>query len=172
MGLFDQILNAVNDPNLQANAGQLAGIFTNLQQVQNTQGTDSSTMQSALSSVGSLVRSSLQQKRAEGGNQLVESIINQFAGTSPNPSAVNALFGSHWDSVADVVSQKTGIDRNTITQMLPMLVPLVLNFLQSGNNPQNPQAGNPVVNSFLDADGDGDVDIADAMQMASRYFGK
>lgn len=172
MGLFDQILNAVNDPNLQANAGQLAGIFTNLQQVQNTQGTDSSTMQSALSSVGSLVRSSLQQKRAEGGNQLVESIINQFAGTSPNPSAVNALFGSHWDSVADVVSQKTGIDRNTITQMLPMLVPLVLNFLQSGNNPQNPQAGNPVVNSFLDADGDGDVDIADAMQMASRHFGK
>lgn len=172
MGLFDQILNAVNDPNLQANAGQLAGIFTNLQQVQNTQGTDSSTMQSALSSVGSLVRSSLQQKRAEGGNQLVESIINQFAGTSPNPSAVNALFGSHWDSVADVVSQKTGIDRNTITQMLPMLVPLVLNFLQSGNNPQNPQAGNPVVNSFLDADGDGDVDIADAMQMAGRYFGK
>ncbi|MFB2933680.1 DUF937 domain-containing protein [Aerosakkonemataceae cyanobacterium BLCC-F154] len=170
MGLFDQILNAVNDPNLQANAGQLANIFNSVQQVQNNQGTDNSTMQSALSGVGSLVRSSLQQKRAEGGNQLVESIINQFAGTSPNPSAVNALFGSQWESVADVVSQRTGIDRNTILQMLPMLVPLVLNFLQAGNNTQNPQGENPVVNNFLDADGDGDVDIADAMQMAGRYF--
>ncbi|HEY9298955.1 MAG TPA: DUF937 domain-containing protein [Phormidium sp.] len=172
MGLFDQILNAVNDPNMQANAGQLANILGGVQQVQNNQGTDNSTMQSALSGVGSLVRSSLQQKRAQGGNQLVQTIINQFAGTSPNPSAVNALFGSQWGPIADVVSQRTGIDRNTIVQMLPILVPLVLNFLQTGNNPQNPQAGNPVVNSFLDADGDGDVDIADAMQMAGRHFGR
>jgi hypothetical protein len=56
--------------------------------------------------------------------------------------------------------------------MLPILVPLVLKFLQSGNNTQNPQGSNPVLNTFLDADGDGDVDIADAMQMAGRYMGR
>jgi hypothetical protein len=172
MKLFDQILNAVNDPNLQANAGQLANIFNSVQQVKNTQHTNDSTMQSALSVVGNLVRTSLQQKRAQGGNQLVQTLINQFAGTSPNPSAVNALFGSQWSPIADVVSQKTGIDRNTILQMLPILVPLVLNFLQSGNNPQNPQAANPIVNNFLDADGNGEVDIADAIQLVGRFFNK
>jgi hypothetical protein len=54
--------------------------------------------------------------------------------------------------------------------MLPILVPLVLKFLQTGNNAQNPQGSNPVLNTFLDADNDGDVDIADAMRMAGRYF--
>ena len=54
-----------------------------------------------------------------------------------------------------------------------MLVPLVLQFLQSGTNSQNPQSGgNSVLNSFLDADGDGDVDISDAMGMASRFLGR
>ena len=58
-----------------------------------------------------------------------------------------------------------------VLQLLPLAVPLVLNFLQSGANAQNPQAGgNSVLNSFLDADSDGDVDIADAIQMASRYM--
>jgi hypothetical protein len=47
-----------------------------------------------------------------------------------------------------------------------------LKFLQTGNNTSNPQGSNPVLNSFLDADGDGDVDIADAMKMAGRYFGQ
>ena len=36
---------------------------------------------------------------------------------------------------------------------------------------QNPEQGsNNVLNSFLDADGDGDVDIADFMGMASRFL--
>lgn len=53
-----------------------------------------------------------------------------------------------------------------------MLIPVVLNMLRSGTPTQNPQSGtNPVLNAFLDADRDGDVDIADAMQLASRRFG-
>jgi hypothetical protein len=59
-----------------------------------------------------------------------------------------------------------------INNILPQLVPLVLNFLNAGSNTQNPtEAGNPVLSSFLDADGDGDVDIADAMGMMGRFLG-
>jgi len=44
-------------------------------------------------------------------------------------------------------------------------------MLQTGAPAQNPQrGGNPVLNAFLDADGDGDVDIADAMHMAARHM--
>jgi hypothetical protein len=51
------------------------------------------------------------------------------------------------------------------------LVPLVLNLLKTGSNAQNPaQGSNPVLNTFLDADGDGDVDITDAMSMAGRFL--
>ena len=51
---------------------------------------------------------------------------------------------------------------STIQQLLPSLVPLILSFLQSG--------GNPLLNQFLDTDGDGDVDIADAIKLASRFL--
>ena len=55
--------------------------------------------------------------------------------------------------------------------MIPVLVPILLNLLQTGGNAQNPAQGqNPVLNTFLDADGDGDVDITDAMLMASRFL--
>lgn len=51
-------------------------------------------------------------------------------------------------------------------QMLPILVPLVLNLLQTGSQTRNPQGGaNPVLNAFLDADRDGDVDISDANEL-------
>lgn len=173
MGLFDQIMNAVNDPNLQANAGQLAGIFGTMQQLGNNQGADASTMQSAMSVVGGFVRSALQEKQAEGGNDAVQNLVNQFGGTSPSTAAVTALFGSQLQPIIEAVAQRTGLDPNTIQQMLPTLVPLVLNFLKTGAPTQDSQAGsNPVLNSFLDSDGDGDVDIADAMRMAGGFLGQ
>ena len=51
--------------------------------------------------------------------------------------------------------------------MLPMLVPVVLKFLKAGGAQA---ANNPILASFLDADGDGDVDMADLMKLASQYM--
>jgi hypothetical protein len=162
MGLFDQILGVVNN---SGGLGQLTGIVNTVQQLSNSSGVDSSTMQSLFSVVGSQVRSSLQSKQATEGDAAVENLVNQFAGTSANPTAVNSLFSSEiQQQVVDIAAQRTGIDATTIQQLLPTIVPLVLNFLQS--------AGNPVLSSFLDVDGDGDVDIADAMQLVSRYLGR
>ncbi|MEH1939568.1 MAG: DUF937 domain-containing protein [Nostoc sp.] len=172
MGLFDQILGAVTNPNQQGSLGQLGSIVNTVQQLSDRTGTDPSTIQSVLSIVGGQVRSALQQKQATDGNEATQTLVNQYAGTSPNPQAVDSLFSPQiQQQVAQVAAQRTGLDAGIVQQLLPLAVPLVLNFLQSGANAQNPQAdGNPVLNSFLDADGDGDVDIADAIQMASRYM--
>ncbi|MBW4452927.1 MAG: DUF937 domain-containing protein [Nostoc indistinguendum CM1-VF10] len=172
MGLFDQILGAVANPNQQGSLGQLGGIVNSVQQMSDRTGTNPSTIQSVLSIVGSQVRSALQQKQATDGNQAAQTLVNQYAGTSPNPQAVNSLFSPQiQQQVAQVAAQRTGLDAGIVQQLLPLAVPLVLNFLKSGANAQNPQTGgNSVLNSFLDADGDGDVDIADAIQMASRHM--
>jgi Bacterial protein of unknown function (DUF937) len=174
MGLFDQIIGAVTNPNQQGSLGQLGSIINTVQQVSNSTGADPSAIQSVLGVVGNYVRSSLQEKQATGGNEEAQALVNQFAGTSPDPEAVNSLFSPDTQQeVAEVTAQRTGLDIGTIQQLLPLAVPLVLNFLQSGANAQNPQSGgNPVLNSFLDADGDGDIDIADAMQLASQYMGR
>ncbi len=174
MGLFDQIINAIDNSNQQGNAGQLDNIVNTVQQVSNSTGTDPSTMQSALGIVGNYVRSALQQKQATEGNQAAQNVVNQFGGTSPNPQAVNSLFAPFLQQqLAETVAQRTGLNAGMVQQLLPILVPVVLNLLKSGANSQNPQAGgNSVLNSFLDSDRDGDVDITDAIQLASRYLGR
>lgn len=178
MGLFDQILGAIDSPNQQANPDQISSILGTVQQISNSQGIDSGTTQTAMSVVGSYVRSALQQQRQTQGPAHAEAIVNQYAGTGPNPSAVQALFGgSQLNQVIQAISQRTGIPPQTIQALLPILVPLVLNLLKTGASSTNaPTTGttagsnNSVLNAFLDADGDGDVDIGDAMRLAGRYM--
>ncbi len=174
MGLFDQIINAIDSPNQQGSTGQLGDIINTVQQLSNNTGTNPSTMETALGVVGNYVRSALQEKQANYGNQEAQAVVNQYSGTSPNPQAVNSLFSlGMQQQVADAVAQRTGLNAGMVQQLLPLLVPLVLNLLRSGANSQNPQGGgNSVLNSFLDSDRDGDVDIVDAIQMASRYLGR
>jgi hypothetical protein len=73
----------------------------------------------------------------------------------------------------EAIGAKTGLDPSQIQMMLPILIPVVLNLLRTGANTDNPEAeGNPVLNSFLDADGDGDVDIADALNLAGGFLNR
>ncbi len=172
MGLFDKVMGAINNPNLQANTSQLGGILNTAQQLSNTLGVDQGTVNTAMSVVGNFTKSALQDKRAENGEQAAQSIVNQFSGLNPSPEAIRALFSSTQVSqMINIIAQRTGLDASIITNMLPQLVSMVLSFLNSGTNSQNPvQGNNPVLHGFLDADGDGDVDIADAMQMAGRFL--
>ena len=171
MGLFDKIAGAISDPNLQASAGQIGGILGSLQQTSNSQNLDNSTTQALMSVVGAQVRGALQEKKSAGGMDGVQALVNQFAGTGFNPQAVSALFSSQQqEQVVEAASQSTGVNAATIQAMLPSLVPLVLNFLKTGEG-QNAAAGaNPILNSFLDSDGDGDVDMGDVMKLAGRFF--
>ncbi|VXD23587.1 conserved hypothetical protein [Planktothrix serta PCC 8927] len=172
MGLFDQILTALNDPNQTGNSDQLSNIINTAQQFGNQLGISPETSQMVMSMVGSSVRSSLQEKQTQIGNDGVQNIVNQFGGITSNPQAVEMLFSStQQQQLIQTVSQRTGISSETIQSILPMVVPLVLNLLKTGTNTQQPQgSSNSVLNSFLDADGDGDVDIADAMRLGGQYF--
>lgn len=172
MGLFDQIVGAINNPNLQGNMGQLQGIVNTVQQLGGNPGTSPDTTQAALSMVGGYVRSALQDKRNESGSETVQSLVNQFSGTSPNQQAVEALFSTtQVQEMTAAISQKTGLSAETLNSMLPLLVPVVLNLLKMGGDPNNPSAANnSVLNSFLDTDGDGDVDMADIMKMAGGFL--
>ena len=110
--------------------------------------------------------------RSQSGDAQAQEVVNQFSGTNPNPQAVQSLFGGgQLTQIVTDIAQRTGLNNATVQAMIPVLVPIVLNLLQTGGNAQNPAlGGNPVLNAFLDGDGDGDVDITDAMSMASRFL--
>ena len=170
MSLFNQILSAINNPQQEATNSQLGGILNTVQQLVGNYQSNSTAVQSAVSIVGNYTRSALQKKRESEEEQGVETIINQFAGTQANQQIVQALFTTpQIQQIVREIEAKTGMGSSQVQAMLPMLVPIVLNFLKTGTNTNG---SNPVLNSFLDADNDGDVDLADVMQMTNRYLGR
>lgn len=174
MGLFDQILGAIDNPNQQASPNQIGNILGMVQQMAGSQGVDSNATQAVLSIVGGHVRSALQQQAASGGSGQAEAIVNQFGSANPNAAAVQSIFSpQQQQSVVQDAAQRTGLNAGTVQAMLPILVPIVLNLLKTGaSNPGAQQQSNPVLGAFLDADNDGAVDIGDAISIAGRFFGQ
>ena len=173
MGIFNQILEAIDSPEREASNGQLGSILDTVQQLSGSYQTNPSAVQSAMSIVGNYTKSALQQQRQRGGTAQVNQMLSQFGGTQASPQVLSSLFGSsQLQNMIAQIASRTGLNARTVQSMLPILVPLVLNLLRTGNNRNNLQGGNPVLNSFLDSDGDGDVDVMDMMNMASRHLGR
>lgn len=182
MGLFDQVVGALNNPNQQANPDQLGSILNTVQQVTSGQGMNASTTQTLLSIVGRHVRSSLQEKRTTQGANQIEELVNRYSGTRANPSAVPSIFSPEQEqrTVQDS-ARATGLNAQTIQSLLPVLIPVVLLFLQSGSakqssaqqsNVQRGGSSNSVLSAFLDSDRDGDVDVGDAISVAGQFLSR
>ncbi|MEM6448973.1 MAG: hypothetical protein AAF703_01530 [Cyanobacteria bacterium P01_D01_bin.105] len=171
MGLFDQVMKAVADPSRQASVGQLTQILGSAKQVAQQNNTDADNMQTAMSVIGGFVRSSLNEKRQSEGNTAAEDLIEQCSANGA--AAIPKLFNNA--QVAEMVSavtNKTNLNSNQVQGMLPMLLPMVMQFLNAGNTKSGMAntGNNPVLTAFLDGDGDGDVDISDMMGMASKFM--
>ncbi len=173
MSIFNQILNAIDNPNAEASTNQLSSILDTVQQLSNNYHTNPSSVQSAMSIVGNYTKSALKEQLNQGGTTPVNQLIDRFGGTQGNSQILSALFNSsQLQNMIQQISQRTGLNSGAIQSMLPVLVSLVLNLLKTGNIKTSIQANNSVLNSFLDSDGDGDVDLNDAMNMAFRYLGR
>ena len=170
MAIFEKISSALSDPNLQANVGQLSSIVSTLQQSGSSQGLNTQTTQVLLSLVGRQVQASLKSKCDQEGTGAVQALLEQFGGSQANLQAVQALLSpQQQQDVIATASQQTGVNAAQIQALLPVLVPLVLNLLKSGNPNQNPQAGsNPVLMDFLL--GDGGTNLSNALNLAGQWL--
>jgi uncharacterized protein YidB (DUF937 family) len=175
MGLFDMVIGAIDNPSQRASSNQLSGILGAVQQLSGDRNVAPSTTQTVLSIVGRHVRSALQQKRSGGNGDEAEAIVEQFSGTNSNPAAVQSIFNRQQEeeTVQDAARQ-TGLNMDTVRSMLPILIPIVLNLLQSGasnQKTQNRRGSNSVLDAFLGGR-DGEVDIGDALALAGRFLNR
>ena len=173
MSLFDAILGAVNNPNQQASTDQLRNLVGMVQQVSGDHGMDAATTQSVMSMVGSAVQSGLQDHSQANGMDLTQNLVNQISSGNGGTGAIASLIPPDiQQQVSSAIASKTGLDSGIVQSMLPSLIPVVLGMLQSGA-PQNgtqSSGSNPLLNMFLDANHDGNLDVGDAMGLAMKFM--
>lgn len=93
------------------------------------------------------------------------------------------VLGGNQDTMVQGLSSKTGVDSGIISKILPMLAPIVMGYLgkQTKNNGVSNTSdlggllggllggsgGNSILTSVLDQNGDGKLDVSDAMSAIS-----
>jgi hypothetical protein len=170
MGLFFDVLSAINHPNQQANVGQLETLTQNLGQTATAHGIDSAQMPMILSALGSVVGPALSQRRGLIGGDQFENLMTQ-AGSSNSISALQSLFPAPMQSeIIQSVAQKTGLNSGMLQPLVLTLLPTVLSFLNMGSSKSGQQGSNALLNTFLDGDRDGDTDLGDVMKFAGRFL--
>jgi hypothetical protein len=169
MGLFFDVLSAINNPNQQGSVDQLSSIVNTVNQT--ASGVDATTTQTALSALTGVLRSTLKQQPTTGMGGL-EGMLSQFTGSgSTGLGMLSSVFTPQLQQqIAQTVAQKTGLSASLVQTMLPGLVTAALGFLKMGSGKPGSTTSNTVLSSFLDGDRDGDVDLGDAFKFANRFL--
>lgn len=166
MGLFDQVLSAINDPNRQASQAQMGELVEAVGQLGRQTQTNPDTLNQVVSILGSFVRSSLQETRNQQGDAAAQALVREGSrGGGVLPQLFNL---GQQQALTQTLCQRTGLSSSQIQMLLPALIPVVMRLLQSGEATQPGTANNSVLSAFLDADRDGDVDMGDMLNHASR----
>jgi hypothetical protein len=180
MGLFFEVLNAINDPNRQGSVEQLGSVAKAVEGLGGAQGLNPDVAQTVMSMLGGQVKSALQQQggssgmgdllgQVAGGN--LAGMVGQAAAGGAGLAGLQAMFPPQMQQqIAQGIAQKTGLNAQTIQGMLPTLIPAVMGLLNMGSTKPGVPGGNPILNAFLDSDKDGDTDLGDVMKFAGRFL--
>lgn len=170
MGLFFDVLSAINNPNQQGSVDQLGAIVNTVQQL--APGVDASTKQTAMSALTGILRSTLKQQASTGGASALEGMLGQLTGGGSAAAMLPSFLNNTQmqQQLAQVVAQKTGLNAGMVQTMLPGLLTAALSFLKIGAGKSGTGAPNTVLDTFLNSDRDGSVDLGDAFKFANRFF--
>jgi hypothetical protein len=171
MGMFFDVLSAINNPNLQGNVPQLEASVDAVQEFAAKNNLPPFAMQTMMSTVGSLLQENIRQQAGMGLPQLTQ-LLRQDGGTPGNVAALQTLFPPQLQQqIVPVLAQKTGLSPALIQAALPTVMPAVMNLLKMGNpKPGTTTAANPLLTMFLDGDRDGDTDLGDVFKFANRFI--
>ena len=169
---------AGDDDSSENGENSIADLMQGLQALSGAQGTSTHDLQNLVSALGGQVKSGLRQitdaPTAESAEQIVEQIASQ---QEASPDMLSKIFsGQEPSQIAATASQKTGLGSDKIMAMLPVVLPMVMKFLQSKGNGTSQKSqlsgsgSDSLLTSFLDSDNDGDVDLQDVMKLASKFL--
>jgi hypothetical protein len=169
MSLFQTILSSIENPDHAGSQQDLGGLAGLAQLIPGA----GQNLQPILGLLGQHVQSALQeQQQNEGPSAAQQTVTNLAQQQNVGVDQIQNLLGQdRFNGLIGDVAQKTGINSQVILEFLPVLIPVVMRLLASGNNQNNAQAPNPVLSQFLGANQSG-AGLGEVFQLASQFLRK
>ncbi len=132
--------------------------------------------------IGRLLKPAPREAGQQDGIQGIDALLGSLKQNAGSPQALERTLGrNRMEQMVNQAQQKSGLPADTIVSMLPVIIPALVALLQSGarrdaalsaptGDPLAGLAANPLLQSFLDTDGDGDVDMADLIRLGSKFL--
>jgi hypothetical protein len=176
MGLFFEVLSAINNPNQKATIEQLGSMVGSVQQLATDKNIDASTMQTVMSTVGGFLRPALQQQKNLGGLDQLQNLIGQVAGGGNAGGAgglgmLSTLLAPQLQGqIVEKLAQTTGLSPSILEGVVASVLPGIMGLFNMGGSFPGAKTENALLVSFLDSDNDKDVDLGDVLKFANRFI--
>jgi len=170
MSFFQTILDSIENPNHAGNQQDLSGLLNVAQALPLGQGAQQN-LQPILGVLGAHLQDVLSQQQLNSGQAAVQQTVTNLSQPGVGVQQVQNLFGQErFNGLIDEISQRTGLNSQLVLGLLPMLIPVLMKLLATGNHQSDPQAPNPVLNNFLGTSQNGGALLTEAFQLASRFL--
>ncbi|MBD2553700.1 hypothetical protein H6G51_10460 [Limnothrix sp. FACHB-708] len=165
--MLDMLSSLLRNPALAGGSGDLGAMLQTFQAISSQGGLDLANTQAVMGIVAKYLKEGLQANQAANGFDQTQALVDQLGGTEPNAAAIEAFLNQpQVEQMLGEIEARTGLPAGSIEPILPMAVPLMLNFLKSN------EQGNSLLSGYLDSDGDGDIDMSDLMGLAMKYLNR
>jgi hypothetical protein len=170
MSFFQTILDSIENPNHAGSQQDLSGLLNVAQALPLGQGAQQN-LQPILGVLGAHLQDVLNQQQQNSGQAAVQQTVTNLSQPGVGVQQVQNLFGQErFNGLIDEISQRTGLNSQLVLGLLPMLIPVLMKLLATGNHQSDPQAPNPVLNNFLGTSQNGGALLTEAFQLASRFL--
>ena len=165
MGLFFEVLSAINDPKQDASIQQLGDITRSVQQLAQDNGVEPDAMQSVMTNLGPMIGPLLkQQMGGDGAGNMMGNLMNMATGGG---GGMGALASMMTPQMMQTLGQQSGVDGGKLQSLIPGLLPIVMQVMNMGNGSGG--GGNPILNAFLKG-GSGGTDLGSMLKFANRFM--
>ena len=187
MNFFDVLVSSIQDPQAGTQKSDLQNLLGALTGGgQPGAGALPADAASGLAgAIGSVLKPALREAGQSGGMEGIDALLGSIKQNADSPRQLEQTLGrERMEQMVGKAQQKSGLPPDMIMSMLPVIIPAIISLLQSGSRSAAPSAqsgatagdtlgslaANPLLKSFMDSDGDGDVDMTDIVAMGSKFL--